>query len=186
MTVQPTFEPVTTQDAKDWCRISNNSDDVIVGALIKAARQYTENVTSRLLLTQTVQLTLDEFPACIHIERTPIQSVTLLQYVDGTGTLQTLDPSVYQVDLNSDPVRIMPAYGEVWPTTRSQLAAVKVTFVAGYGSQPSDVPLPIRQAILLLVASMYDQRSETSDGKEVKTVPFGFTALTSSFRAVYI
>lgn len=37
------------------------------------------------------------------------------------------------VDLTTEPGRIAPAYGQIWPIVRQQLAAVQVAFVAGYG-----------------------------------------------------
>lgn len=61
----------------------------------------------------------------------PITSITQIQYVDTAGVTQTLDQSLYQVDLTSTTARISPSYGNYWPYTRSILNAVTVTFVAG-------------------------------------------------------
>jgi hypothetical protein len=61
----------------------------------------------------------------------PITSVAKIEYIDTDGSLQTLSPSLYQVDLTTATARISPSYGNYWPYTRSILNAVTVTFVAG-------------------------------------------------------
>lgn len=73
----------------------------------------------------------------IRLPRPPLQAVTAVTYVDQTGVTQTLSPSVYQVDTQQEPGRLAPAYQQVWPTTRVQMGAVQVTFLAGYGPATS-------------------------------------------------
>ena len=53
-----------------------------------------------------------------------------------------------------------------------------ITFTAGYGADPSDVPAPLRQALLLLVAHGYAHR-ETDAG-----LPMMVQALIQPFRVV--
>jgi len=49
-----------------------------------------------------------------------------------SGTALSGGPLV-NVDLATEPGRIAPAYGQIWPIVRQQLAAVQVSFCAGYG-----------------------------------------------------
>jgi hypothetical protein len=71
--------------------------------------------------------------ASIRVTRPPLQAVTSITYVDGSGNLQTVDPSVYNVDTSTEPGRVAPAYAQIWPIVRMQLASVKCYFTAGYG-----------------------------------------------------
>ncbi len=71
--------------------------------------------------------------AAIRVTRPPLQAVTSITYVDGSGVTQTVDPSTYDVDTDTEPGRIAPSYGNIWPIVRQQLASVQVNFVAGYG-----------------------------------------------------
>ena len=81
--------------------------------------------------------------------------MTSIQYVDDAGDTQTLSTSLYQVDTKSQPGRIIPAYGESWPTVRSDtLNAVTVNFVAGYGDDPEDVPAGLRHAVKLICGAL--------------------------------
>ena len=47
-------EPVTLQEAKDWCRIDVTDDDTLITALIKAARIICENYANLSFIERTV------------------------------------------------------------------------------------------------------------------------------------
>src|SRR4030067_860491 len=96
----------------------------------KREQKKTRNNMSALI-TQTWELYLDAFPAWeIRVPKPTLQSITSIVYTDTDGILQTLAGSMYLVDNKSEPGRITPAFGEVWPVTRAQINAVIVRFVA--------------------------------------------------------
>jgi hypothetical protein len=76
---------------------------------------------------------------------------------------QTWSSSLYTVDAPAgefaEPGRIYPAYGQVYPVTRAQPAAVTIRFVCGYGAAASAVPGPIRSAMKLLIGLWDAQRA---------------------------
>ena len=183
-TTGPAVEPVSVADAKEWARIEVTEDDDVVAALVASAREWTETYTNRRFITQTVVHRLDGFPPCIEIRQTPVQSITSIQYVDTDGATQTLDASLYSADLYSRVCRILPAWGQSWPSTRAVPNAVTVTYVAGYGDDESDVPERIRTAIKMIVASTYENRQDEVVGRgySVVRVPTNSKALLYDFR----
>ncbi len=132
--IAPAVEPVTLAEAKLHLRVDHSDEDALISSLISAARRYAETFTGRQIITATWELTLDAFPWIIEPPHPLLQSITSIVYVDVDGVSQTLDASIYQVDITSTPGRVKPAFGEVWPGTRSQFNAVTVTYVAGYGT----------------------------------------------------
>lgn len=60
---RPAVEPVTLAEAKTHLRVDLADDDLLIGALITAARQHAETITRRALVTQQWKMTLDQFPA---------------------------------------------------------------------------------------------------------------------------
>lgn len=168
----PTAEPVTLQEALDHCVVSDNSQFGYVNALITKARLWCENYQERQYLTATWKLYFEAFPEEIEIRKLPVQSITSIQYVDTNGDTQTLATADYQTDFASEdhPARIKPAYGEVWPSTRSDTyQAVIVTFKAGWTSA-ANVSATIKHAILLLV-SHWNEMREPISGSAVNRVP---------------
>jgi hypothetical protein len=73
----------------------------------------------------------------------PLQSVDQVQYIDGNGVLQTLDPSLYMVSTMKEPGLLSPSPNQLWPSTQPQYDAVKITFTAGYGPvTTASAPIP--------------------------------------------
>lgn len=137
---------------------TNTTGDPMLNMLITAARQHAETYLKRALITQTMDLHLDHFP-CWGITLPPLQSVTAITYFDSNGVEQTLTADQYLVDSTTQPARITPAYGLVWPTTQYRNNAVKVRFVAGYGAA-SAVPACIKNWMLIRIKTLWDQRDQ--------------------------
>jgi hypothetical protein len=56
VTVPPSQEPITLQDAKAYMRIDFPDDDALISLLISRVRSLTEAIVHRALATQTIQL----------------------------------------------------------------------------------------------------------------------------------
>ena len=162
VTTEPAGEPVTLAEAKDQVHeLTSNHDDYLT-TLIKVARQTAERYTRRQFITATYEYRLDKFPDVIEVPRPPTQSITSIQYVDTSGTTQTLASSYYTLDKYSLPARIVEAYGKSWPTVRDHINVVTVTFKAGYGDAASDVPEDLKHAMKLIIDELHRHRGLTS------------------------
>lgn len=184
----PGTEPVSTADAKSWMRVDLSDDNDLIDFLIAAARERLEEDAGRSLITQTWELKLDRFPSsdltAIVLPRPPLISVSSITYVDEDGDTQTWSSAEYDVDANSEPGRITPAYNYTWPSTRDQANAVTITFVAGYGAA-SAVPKKILAAIKFLAAHWYEHRESVVIGTITSSVPDTWEALVSPIRILY-
>lgn len=157
----------------------NTTGDAQISRHIKSARQEAEKRLRRYLVTQTLDAYFDKFPGYDESRRRmiklpPLQSVESITYIDSDGVEQTLDASRYQVDaIGSSIGRILPAYGYDWPSTRDQMNAVKVRFVAGYGAA-SAVPEPIKDWIKMRAKQKYDQPDAAIVGANISEMPRQF------------
>lgn len=174
----PENEPITKEEVKLHCRIDHDDEDNLIDAHIAAARQYAETtILWRALVTQELELVLDEFPVKgtwrsfyvdyktpkneILIPRPPLQEIISVKYTDSDGTEHDFED--YIVDDESEPGRIVPE--KQWPTDNLYpVNAVRIRYKAGYG-EPEDVPQQIKQALHLLVADMYEVRQTVVDGR---------------------
>ena len=151
---------------------ANTTGDPLLSMLIASARQRAETVLKRYLITQTVDLYLDSFEER-EIKLPPMQSVSAITYVDTDGVTQTLAADQYLVDAVSVPARITPAYGVTWPSVRYHNNAVKIRFIAGYGTA-SAVPQCIKNWMLMRIKQLYDQRDMVNVGNIVTEFPHSY------------
>ncbi len=175
-------EPVALDDVKRHMRLDEGAFNADVTSLIVAARLMAETITRRALNTQTWDYKLDAFPNELSIPLPPLQTVSSIKYIDVNGVEQTLSASVYDVDTDSEPARVRPAHGESWPSTRDDMNAVVVRFVAGYGNNATDVPETIRQAIKILVMHWFENPELTSP--LIKQAPMSVQSLLGNYRVL--
>lgn len=188
----PAVEPLHLDEVKSHCRVASaiTEDDADLLRFIVGAREWCERYLNRALITQTWDLKLDGFPRSadtpLWLPKSPLQSVTSITYTDSNGDSQTWATSKYTVDAPAGPNprwgRIVPAYNEIWPTTRDHINVVTIRFVAGYGDTWNDVPEPIREAMLLIVKHRYDNRDLVALGTSAPEVPFQAMDLLRIYR----
>lgn len=161
--VPPLLEPVTVETAKQHLRVETPDDDLLIEALIAAAREDIELYLRRQLLPATWVLGLETLPSIIVLPRPPALSVLSMEHYDSSGVLVPIVPTTYVVDLMSQPARVALAPGATWPDVQQGLPlSVQLTYVAGYASA-AHVPSSIKQAILLLVGDFYEHREARLD-----------------------
>jgi uncharacterized phiE125 gp8 family phage protein len=199
--VEPSLEPVSVDEAMDYLRQDDATDEPIVKGLLKAGRELIESTYDLTFTTTTWQMTMDRFPryssssvwqynsdaiwqqrlpvtqlsgqwypdrASIRVVRPPLVSVQSITFFDTTGAQQTVDPKIYNVDITTPRGRIAPAFGQIWPIVQMRLESVVVTYIAGYGDGPGQVPEVLRLALKALALSWYENRG---DQPEVKAIP---------------
>lgn len=151
---------------------TNTTQDPLLNRFIVSARIMAEQKTRRALITQTLDLYLDQFPGWEQVLLKPtVQSITSITYVDDNGITQTLAASEYLADTTSEPARVTPAFGIVWPSTRYQTNAVKIRYVAGYGATAASVPACVKDWMLFQINTMWNTRQQF-------TISTGRAALT--------
>lgn len=178
----PASEPITVTEAKSHLRITSSDDDSYISSLIKVARDRAESFTKRALITQTWNYLIDDFQDVIEIPKPMLQSVTSITYIDTDGVSQTLAASVYTVDTDSEPGRVLLAYDQAWPGVRDQPNAVTIQFVAGYGLA-GEVPEEIKQGIKLHLSTLYENREDITV-LQVKGAPMTSDILFSPHRVI--
>ena len=177
-TVEPTVQPVTLEEIRDHCGITDLEDNARLVDLIDAATRYVEGLSRKALITQTWRETCDNFPgSIITLRRRPLQSVTHVKYYDNGGNQQTVSSGDYDVDTDADPGRIVLGYSKTWPVCRGHTNDIEIVYVAGYGDAPSNVPDSFRQAIKLLVSHGNESREAVLLGTISKEIELGVKSL---------
>jgi len=170
ISVEPSTEPLTLTEAKLYLRVTHSSEDALITGLITAARIYCETKTRRAFVTKTITQQFRGFFDMISplvLSHAPVASVSSVTYVDGDGASQTLSSAWYrlvsQAGQKAGRAFLEPTDAFQMPTLDATRAyPVTVTTVCGYGSA-SAVPDGIKAAMYLMIAEMYETRSESTE-----------------------
>jgi uncharacterized phiE125 gp8 family phage protein len=182
----PATLPVSVEELKSHSNIDNALHDARIADFLRTATAKLDGrdgLLGRALITQTWRLTLDCFPPAIALPLPPCQAVMQVSYLDAAGAPQTLAPGDYQVFGigGSDPAQILPDFGGAFPATRRWPESVVVEFRAGYGDAAGDVPEPLRTAIKMHAAHLYEHRESVAFGTFAE-VPQGYHDLVLDYR----
>lgn len=157
--------PVTLARCKRSAQIEHSDEDLVLldndSGMLPAAVDYVETFGRVSLVTQTRRGVLPCFPAggCIEVPFSPLQSVTSIAYLDEDDVSQTMDLDDVRLATVSLPGKIELKPTASWPTTVSGASeAVVITYVAGYGDTPRDVPPRWSQAVCFVVAFWFNHR----------------------------
>ena len=177
----PQAEPVTREEAKAHARVDGASEDARIDALITAARSEIENRTGRALMAQSWRIVRDQVPrgGVVRLAPAPVMSVDAVTLYGADGTPQVASADEYEVDLLSSPGRLRLKSGRAWGVR--SMNGLEIDITAGYGDA-ADVPAPLKQAILMLVAYWFEQREAASAGAVAGSVANGVAALVAPYR----
>ena len=197
VTVAPSVEPVSLEEAKLWIDIPSSftDQDSRITSLIKSAREMAEHYMRIALITQTQEYTLDEIPRkrggtwldnafgtiqiatselygsqydYIDLPRGPVQSVSSFQYYDTSDTINTFSSDNYYVDTANN--RIVLNYSQIWPVDLRDQNAILITYISGFGDAATDVPESIKNGMLMHIQRMYETRYACDVPKECKSL----------------
>jgi len=162
----PTQNPITLSEAKAQLNITGSQDDIYIKSLILSATKFVEEYLNRQLVTQTWALYMDCFPCGqkIIIKKRPLASVVKVEYypsdwnkVDARSLYAATNYFVPEFTEGKDSA-IFRFDDSSWPDTFTVTQAVRVEFIAG--QDPDDIPADIKQAILMAVTFLYENRGD--------------------------
>lgn len=162
----PIKEPISLIEAKLACKVDGDTEDALfTGIWIPAAREYTEGHTSTTLHETTLAVRLNCWPHCSSVDlprATPLIEIVSVIYRNSSGDSTTWDAANYIIDNSGRVGRLVLADGGSWPTDELYPAdGIEIQYRAGIetSSPETEAPAWAKWASLLLVASMYDNRS---------------------------
>ena len=121
----------------------------------------------------------------IDIPLPPVRSVDSVKYLDFAGTLQTIDPSTYNVSLQGVSSRVQPQYSKVWPIARPTIDSVQIAFTSGHSLTAAGIPENVKVAIMMMVSGFYENREHITDGSMVPVPETVKLLLAASDPGVY-
>ncbi|MEL6373424.1 MAG: head-tail connector protein [Pseudomonadota bacterium] len=181
----PALEPLDLARVKAHLRVDSNDEDALISSLIITSRLHIEAALGLAMLTQRWAHVRDCWPKdnAMTLPLRPLQRVDEVVVFDGDDQPTTIDPAHYVVDTVGQPPRLMLRRGGAAPEPGRVLNGIEVRFTAGYGDDAEAVPLPVRQALMLLVAHWYENREPVEIGTSSVSIPRMVNELLLPYRS---
>ena len=168
---------VTLTQLKAHLRITDTNEDVALQIYLDAALDVVEVETGRKLTQVSGRKAYFDCFGDMELIGDDV-TVASVEYIDTDGNTQTLPTSVYTLKSHLARPYITLDYNETWPDTRSEAAAVTVTYQSGYTA--STMPSSLKSAVLLQAGSSYEFREDETIAKT--NMRQAVSRLTNSYR----
>lgn len=170
--------PVSSGDFFQHIRFTPNSDEVVEGArFIQAATLWAEQYTGQFFTVKTIEEYFDTFPqqtnylatikAAFNLKGGTTNSISSVKYYNKDAVLTTVDPTKYRLINKNDKGYLLPALQEIWPTDVIYGDSDVVIVSYSAGKTPAEVSASVKSAILLIAASMFENRENEVVGQGI-------------------
>jgi uncharacterized phiE125 gp8 family phage protein len=183
----PAKLPISVQEAKAFLNEDSPDFDLVIELILRSTVSQLDGhrgLLGRCMIRQTWEYYPAAFPAgLLKIPLGDLLSVATIEYKDPTtGNFTTWSSSNYSVDTQAGVVKANSS----WPTPKTDvLQPIRVTFDAGFGDNPADVPAAIREAMLMLLVDRFENRGAVSHETIPTSVPFGVDFKLAPFRRIH-
>ena len=163
----------------------DGSEDAVLELYLRAAMAAIEARLARALLARDFSWTVGRWrdDASQGMPIAPVRSVASITLVEPDGSETVVDPEAWSVLRDAQRPRLVGRFGRSLPRI-PRAGHAEVRFNAGFGEAWEAVPADLRQAVFLLAAHFYENRSE---GNAVAgSMPFGVLVLIEAYRATRI
>jgi uncharacterized phiE125 gp8 family phage protein len=176
------------EEMKDHLRMGSGfGDDALqdgqIESCLRAAMAAIEGRIGKMLLRRRFLWVLDcwrDHEQALPVS--PIAGIFSVTLVNAAGTEVVVPSTAYRLILDLHRPRLA-GKGTALPTIPTD-GLVKVVFDAGFGLAWADLPVDLRQAVLLLAGEYYEHRHD--DGAQAAGLPFGVVTLIERWRTVRI
>lgn len=162
---------VTMGEAQAYVRIETGEEEAVLAGLIRTTSALCEAFINQVVIARDFEADVPVSGGWERLPLTPVRSINEVQSIGDDGAAVPLARGAYSVDIDSS--------GDGWVRLTQAMDAkrLRASGEAGIADDENDVPEPIRQGVLRLVAHLFTAR----DG-EGGDVPAAVTALWRPYR----
>tara|TARA_Y100001973_G_scaffold102403_1_gene167406 strand:- start:420 stop:1016 length:597 start_codon:yes stop_codon:yes gene_type:complete len=181
-------EPISLSVAKDFLKVSGSDDDTYITELIEVAREIIEKETNTVLVEHEVTEYRRLFPTVapyeIQLQFSGVlpdgETVTFKYKNDEASTVTLTQNTDFLVSQYNGVLSLTPMGTNSWP---SDLYIETDSISIAYKVEPmGKIPLPLKQAMRLLICHFYDDRSAVAFTKDAVELPLGYRRLISTYK----
>jgi len=168
-------ELITTSDVKDYVRIDTTADDTLIDRMIIQARIWCENYISRDIVAKARKYYLDKAEGFIQIPFAPVATITSV-------TVQGSSAEYQEKGLNKEQIILTSGVNQVLSGSNTSFAMeVLITYTTAGLSDDL-----IKQALLQMVSTYYDNRADFVQGNNLNEIPTNVKSILASYKTMFV
>lgn len=180
-------EPLALPEVKKHLgEIWDDNDDMIT-SLITTSREMAETYTKLSLVDYTLVLHAQLSRGIFKLRQGPVKKVNSVKYLDINKQWKEMNPEHYSSFIFSQPAQL--AIIELPSDFSNEEHNLQIAYDTGWGDRTQGSitaknPLPetLKQAMLMIIGTAYDFRSDLEKGTTVNKVPISSMFLMSQYR----
>lgn len=179
----PETGPLLLDEIRTHLKMDGTGSDTDLAAIAAAATALIEQHTGLVLISRQASLFLDGWPASmgrmpwwqgvaagsmaaftrtveyLSLPLRPVSAIDAVTTFDDAGGETVWSPSSYGLTPGLEPG--IYRKGTAWPVPGRTTEGVRIDLTAGFGESWNHIPADIRQALLMLVTSLFENRGDT-------------------------
>lgn len=190
----PLTTPIAADELRDHLgepRLGDVAFDEVVDARVlsclNSAVAFLDGDYGELGLALIDQEWREEFRAIpangrgIALELAPVSAISLVEIRNTNGDWEVA-PGDFELIRDESRYFVV---SDAWPVAGSHWFKIRVSYVAGFGATPGEVPENLRRAILLLGAHFYEIRQPVLTDQRPIEVPLSVDRLIAPFKTMW-
>lgn len=156
--------------------------DPVLISFLRAAMAAIEARTGKILLTREFSWTLTSWrdAAAQALPIAPVVQIVELALVDANEVETVVDPASYRLERDHHRPKVVAVQGCLPAIPQRGMA--EIVFEAGFAPDFGGLPADLAQAVLMLAAHYYENRSDTLMSGSV--MPYGVAVLIERYKTV--
>ena len=159
-------EIITTSEVKNYVRIDTTADDALIATMITQARIWAENFISRDIVSKNRTYYIDRTDTGLFdLPFSPVASISEI-------TINNIITTNYEIlGLDNETIEL----------DQGSADRVKITYITS-GLNDS----LLKQALLQLVSTYYDNRADFIESQSVSEIPSNVKVVLSSYKTMFL
>lgn len=154
-------EPLSLDQAKAHLRKLTDDEDALICTYVRAAREWVENWTGRILVRRPITETFAAFGDYLTLTHRPVSALGDVTYTNEDGDETAYEAGVLRTF--AYPARVYPPTGATFPTLGTD-GGITVIYTAGYAE--GEVPDVMVLAMKVLLTGIYANRGGPNEEAE--------------------
>ena len=166
---KPTVEIITLNEVKNYLRIDNDYDDILLEMLIKSTREAMEAIIQKSVMTQIwkYEVNIDNFAelynnkmslprisdGCIKI---PLPKPPVVKIISLTSNEKEISKEYY--NLEKDGAKFFLSFAFKKAIEKKSMFPLAITYETGIANDIKHIPYQLKLANLMLVTNAYQER----------------------------